>query len=100
MYLFLPCRFMAGAKAIAVPCELHPMQSTIIAIDINCSVAGYHALQSKCMKPDSMEFDYDKLERFMQLFYAEKFCLEALDWKMEGIKQWDEALEEVYNKYF
>lgn len=105
VYIYI-CAFalqaMAGAMQkhwIAVPCDLHPSEFAILAVDANCSAEAYHVLQSKCVKPD-MQFDYAKLVSVMQFFYAEKFDIEANEWKMKNMKQWDEALAEVYDKHF
>ena len=90
---------MAGVgPEIQLPCELNTVQMTAIAVDVNCSTAAYKALQSKCMNGEVL--DFHKMKCFMEFFYAEKFCSTTYDWKMEGMKQWDEALEEVYNKHF
>ena len=87
-------------RSIAVPCGLNPLQITIIAVDVNCSREAYHALQSKCVKPESMEFDFGKLEEFMKFFHDEKIDRETGLWKMKNVREWDEALEEVYAKLF
>jgi hypothetical protein len=46
------------------------------------------------------DLDVEKMKQFMEFFYAEKFCSAIHEWKMKGMKQWDEALEEVYTKHF
>lgn len=96
----LALQVMAGAmeKAIALPCELNSVQLTAVSVDINCSNGAYKALQDKCMNGNVL--DFEKMKQFMEFFYAEKFCSTTHEWKMNGMKQWDEALEEVYNTHF
>lgn len=91
---------MAGAmeKDIALPCEVNHLQMTAISIDVYSSTAAYKALQNKCMNGEDL--DVEKMKQFMEFFYAEKFCSTTHEWKMKGMKQWDEALEEVYTKHF
>jgi hypothetical protein len=91
---------MAGAmeKDIALPCEVNTLQMTAISVDIYSSTAAYKALQDKCM--NGKDLDVEKMKQFMEFFYAEKFCSATHEWKMNGMKQWDEALEEVYNTHF
>lgn len=85
---------------IEVQCDLNPLQFACLAVDLNCSREAYHALQSNCLKSDTLEMDFDKLAAFMKLFFEEKYCKQTCGWKMEGMQQWDEALQEVYVKHF
>ena len=85
---------------IQLPCSLCPGQFAVLSVDLHCSRAAYQALQSKCLKTDSIEMDFDKLGDFMQHFYAEKYDEALAEWKMKNMSEWDAALEEVYLKFF
>lgn len=90
----------AEGQNLQFPCSLCPMQFAVLSVDVHCSREAYHALQSKCMKPDTVEMDFDKLGDFMQMLYDDKYDAELCEWKMKSMSEWDAALEEVYVKHF
>jgi hypothetical protein len=85
---------------IQLPCSICPEQFAVLSVDLNCSREAYHALQSKCLKPDRFEMDFDKLGDFMKHLYEDKYDKASCEWKMQNMIEWDAALEEVYVKFF
>ena len=90
----------AESQILQLPCSLCPMQFAALSVDVHCSREAYHAMQSKRMKPDTVEMDSDKLGDFTQMLYDDKYDAELCEWKMKGMSEWDAALEEVYVKNF
>ena len=90
----------AESPNLQLPCSLCPELFAALSVDIHCSREAYHGLQSKCMKPDTVEMDFDKLGEFMQKLYEEKYDRELCEWKLKSMSEWDAALEEVYVKHF
>ena len=90
----------AESPNLQLPCSLCPEQFAVLSVDLHCSREAYHGLQSKCMKPDTVEMDFDKLGEFTQKLHEEKYDRELCEWKLKSMSEWDAALEEVYVKHF
>ena len=90
----------AESQILQLPCSLCPEQFAMLSVDLHCSRGAYRALQSKCMKPDTVEMDFDKLGEFTHKLYEEKYDKELCGWKLKSMSEWDAALEKVYVKHF
>ena len=90
----------AESPILQLPCSLCPMQFAALSVDVHCSREAFLGLQSKCLKPDAVEMDFDKLGEFTQKLYEEKYDRELCEWKLKSMSEWDAAVEELYAKHF
>ena len=69
----------AESQNLQLPCSLCPMQFAALSVDVYCSREAYHGLRSKCLRPDTVEIDFDKRGGLAQKLRDEKYDKELCE---------------------